>query len=363
MENDKSKKLLPGYQCLYIQSENFCYNMVYYPKIYKVPPILTIQTIDDTIAVITKKIFENDDRTIYNTTNLIPKKKNLISIYRLDEKNEIFFMAEQGYPTPDHLANGGYIYGLGFPFFDACAVGKRLYLYSGKPIQLYCRHDYDKYYLISLWKDVILVACFCGLVQVWNINKKKVLERFYNEKMIDYESKYRLLSVEKINDKTVAIANNNDKIKIWQITNSRNGDDNYYSCTCIYTMYGQSAMSLRYNKKTNILFAAGKDSTIKLYKLDYTLNGQWFLNIVVEDVSLFDSGNDKFLKEYEQIPINEPEPFVEETNFRTTKERTTDELHKSRIMKMYICKNGNIIGLKENGDVYNLLERKKLFKK
>ena len=51
-------------------------------------------------------------------------------------------------------------------------------------------------------------------------------------------------------------------------------------------LYGQIATVLQYEPKGNILFAGGKDGTIKCYLLDASLNGQWFLNFQIEEENI-----------------------------------------------------------------------------
>ena len=92
-------------------------------------------------------------------------------------------------------------------------------------------------------------------------SKKKSLIPISKWKKGKHESNHRILSTEKINNKTFAIVDNHDLIKIRQITNFI---ENNLFCSCIYTMHGQSAIRF-----IPLTIAAGKDSTIKCYEVDY----------------------------------------------------------------------------------------------
>lgn len=350
----ESNLIFPMFKCKYIQHRKSFWSMLYYPKVYKELPLLTLQTKKDNILVVKKENFKKRRRLGYNTPNFIPKKSNLVKLEDSEEGDFILFIYKQFEEKSrlDYIVNDKTV----FPHHRKiefitlnCA---RLFICDGLfsphlPIVRCCFYDYKHYYVIFVG-EIVVIACFCGFVQLWEAKKKELVSKFYNKKEEDHYPNYRIISMVSTSKDTFAIGNNKGVIKVWQIKISE--DDKYY-CSCICTMYGQNAVILRHDPINNSVLAAGNDSTIRCYQIDNNLNGQWFLNIVVEDVTFFDTGNEKFLKEYEQIARNEPDPNDSEEDAKTE-----EKFYKSEINKMYIRNNGDIIGLKKNGDVFNLLK-------
>ena len=62
---------------------------------------------------------------------------------------------------------------------------------------------------------------------------------------------------------------------------------------------------LLFNSKGNILFAGGKDGTVKCYLLDASLNGQWFLNFQIEEENIMLEEENNAHPEGENNPENQ----------------------------------------------------------
>ena len=88
-------------------------------------------------------------------------------------------------------------------------------------------------------------------------------------------------------------------------------------------------MFLHYQKEKNILFAGGDDGSILCYELDETLNGQYFLRIIIDDIKLY-----------------------KEINYDTYTKRINNS--NSPFHVLFFNYTNMIIGIKNNGDVFNL---------
>ena len=77
-----------------------------------------------------------------------------------------------------------------------------------------CDHYVYCHYLCLLTPTIILCACLCGGIQIVDISDKKK-KWSLKETFIDDEER-EIWSVASLSERNVAIANNDDEIKIWQ---------------------------------------------------------------------------------------------------------------------------------------------------
>ena len=200
-------------------------------------------------------------------------------------------------------------------------------------------HNNKKYFLVLILKGIVGVGCTCGYIKVWNIDYIKCYGHFLNDKC----RPEKVYSMIRIKDRIIAVGNSNN-IKIWEIFDSHL----QYKPKCLMMLYGQTATTLQYEPKGNILFAGGKDGSVKCYLLDSSLKGQWFLNFHVEneedaideDDIISDSSDedDEVSDRYGDSPKNEPAHKVSIT-----------------VNQLFILPNGIITGLIKKGEVFRFI--------
>ena len=191
-------------------------------------------------------------------------------------------------------------------------------------------HNNKKYFLVLILKGVVGIGCTCGYIKVWNIDYIKCYGHFLNDKC----RPEKVYSMIRIKDRIIAVGNSNN-IKIWEIFDSHL----QYKPKCLMMLYGQTATTLQYEPKGNILFAGGKEGSVKCYLLDSSLKGQWFLNFHVEN----------------EEDANDEDDIISNSSDEDDLVRSFHKVSLT-VNKLFILPNGKITGLIKNGDIFRLIK-------
>lgn len=209
---------------------------------------------------------------------------------------------------------------------------------------------------VRVSKGVIAIGYQNGKVDIWNVNvgRHEACYRRYSRPFLvgKFECLFgngicSILSMAYISEGIIAIGTNDYVIEIWKILDK---EDNFYP-ECICKLFGQRATAIGVDRDNSILYAGGRDGTIKCFHLDYSSNAKWFLRFVFwnkfefdDDAENSDTGEYRYnvLVDYDEYDrINHRVPI------RKQKKRyVANEKMKSAISKIFIMKNSEIVAIR-----------------
>lgn len=235
-----------------------------------------------------------------------------------------------------------YVEGLkDYAYYSCLGDFQGLFLFSQQfvYIQLQCCNSYFHNYVVMLNSTIVAVVCPCGNARIFNIITKELIE----EKKI-YEDCTGIRSMVSLKSGIVA-ASTYEKIEIWQLIDNTDK----FSPLLLSKIDCPSNTFLYYDKNRNYLFSGGIDNYIYCYEIDSNLNIQLFLKISIEN------------NNYNKIEYDEEEMEAQDENddffINYYKQNFSLEYYLSyvnRIRYIFFLPNGNITGLRYNGDVFNI---------
>ena len=313
------------YKIKYVKRKLF-YKISYHPKHYKKVPVgCYLSDTKDKIIVwreedypepyfyVTEDLLINECSYTINKNKKKPKrkkpfrraksseliKKNKNNNFKEEIKDMIWGQIQLTKPELNNFYNRYRIYLNGKKLASSAIIHVIIWFEKFEYEMLgirWCIHDYA-HHLALISPTELIVVCPCGFFEVWELKTPRKMSMFELELG-------EICSACGLTDGLVALGFNDNTIKIMKIFDSKHS----VSPTHLYSLYGQEALFLRYEKQSNILFTGGTDGSIKCYLIDSQLKGQCFLTIILDDKNLIKNKND--FHTYNERMINSISPYL-----------------------------------------------------
>lgn len=138
-----------------------------------------------------------------------------------------------------------------------------------------CGYSYTRNVIAKVKNGVVCIGCWCGLIKVFDMEKSKLSGEFSNEDKFQ-QNTVIIRAMTNIKENIIAVANGNNKIKLWKIFNSYNS----FHPLCLHVFHGINANFLHKDIFKNVLYAGGEDGFVTCYNLEYPFIDQWVLKFV-----------------------------------------------------------------------------------